>query len=128
MVRPGMLSALERVARLRAEQELKKLAAFRRHVLAAHEQVEASRAAMAQSYAADAPLSVPEARMANAQAGRAARDLARAQAELARMQPRFDQMRERAGREFGRAEVLAEMADAALTRARQKRDRELSGE
>lgn len=128
MVKPGMLSALERVARLRAEQELKKLAAFRLHVMAAHEQVEASRAAMAQSYAADAPLSVAEARMANAQAGRAARDLSRAQAELARMQPRFDQMRERAGREFGRAEVLAKMAENALIAARQRRERGQMGE
>ncbi|MBW7055455.1 hypothetical protein KY389_01940 [Paracoccus bogoriensis] len=123
MVRPAMLSALERVARLRAEQELKKLAAFRRHVLAAHHQVEASRAAMAQSYAAQAPLSVAEARMANAQAGRAARDLARAQADLARMQPRFDQMRERAGRELGRAEVLSRMAETALLAVRQRRER-----
>lgn len=120
MVKLHDLAALERIARLRAEQELKKLAAFRSHVLAAHERAEASRAAMAQSYAAAAPLGIAEARMANVQAGRAARDLARAQQDLRQMQPRFDMLRQHAGREFGRAEALAELSRGAHRAARKR--------
>lgn len=120
MVSPGDLAALERIARLRAEQELKKLAAFRPHIDAAEQQARAARAAMAQSYAARAPLSVAEARMANAQAGRAARDLARAQREIDRLQPRFEALRQRAAREFGRAEVLARLSRQSAKALRQR--------
>lgn len=122
MVNRRELAALERMARLRAELELKKLAAFRIHVLAAHERAEASRAAMEQSYAAAAPLGIAEARMANVQAGRAARELARAQHDLSQMQPRFDMLRQHAGREFGRAEALAELSRAERRAARKRSD------
>lgn len=123
MVGSQPLAALGQIARLKAEQELKKLAAFRSHVLAAHQRADASRAAMQQSYAAAAPLSMAEARMANAQAGRAARELARAERDLRQMQPRFDLLRGQAAREFGRAEALAELSRQALQDWRQRRDR-----
>lgn len=123
MVGPQALLALGQIARLKAEQELKKLAAFRGHVLAAHQRADASRAAMTQSYTAAAPLSVAEARMANAQAGRAARELARAEHDLRQMQPRFELLRGQAAREFGRAEALNELSRLSLMEARQRRQR-----
>lgn len=100
------LAALERIARLRAERELKKFAAFSAHMNAARARVDSLQAVLEQSYSSTAPLSLPEARMANAQAGRAARELRRAGQELSRLEPRFDAAREQAAREFGRAEVL----------------------
>ncbi|MDP5308565.1 hypothetical protein [Paracoccus spongiarum] len=104
------LAALERLARLKAERELQKFAAFSTHMAAARQRVDAMQAALSQSYASTAPLSLSEARMANAQAGRAARELRRADAELARLTPRFEAARQEAAREFGRAEVLLELA------------------
>lgn len=104
------LAALERIARLKAERELKKFAAFSAHMTAARQRVEALQAALDQSYRSTAPLGLAEARMANAQAGRAARELRRADQELHRLRPRFDAARQDAVREFGRAEVLLELA------------------
>lgn len=108
------LKRLEQVARLKAELELKKFAAFSAHVTAARERVEGARVALIQCYDAVAPLGVAEARAANAQAGRSARDIARAEAELARMMPRFDVARQAAAREFGRAEALYDLSLKAL--------------
>lgn len=126
MVSPAKLAALERIARLKADREMRKLAAFREMVLSAQERVAASQHALGQSYSSAAPLSVPEARMANAQAGRSARDMARAKAELEHLQPRFDKLREAACREFGRAEALAELGRQAL-QARVKRTDDIGG-
>ncbi|MDM7458863.1 MAG: hypothetical protein P3W94_005835 [Paracoccus sp. (in: a-proteobacteria)] len=100
---------------------MRKLAAFRASVLSAQQRVEAAQHALGQSYRSAAPLSVPEARMANVQAGRAARDMAQATAELHHLQPRLDILRQAASREFGRAEVLAELA-RQVARARDKRN------
>lgn len=115
------LADLERIARLKAEQELKKLAAFSVHMSAARQRVEAMQAALDQSYRSVAPLTVSEARMANAQAGRAAREMRRADQELARMQPRFEAARKDAAREFGRAEALLELAQKQERDAQQRR-------
>lgn len=104
------LAALERIARLKAERELQRFAAFSAHMMAARQRVDGLEAVLEQSYRSAAPLGISEARMANAQAGRAARELRRADQELARLQPRFEAARQDAAREFGRAEVLLELA------------------
>ena len=107
------LAQLERIARIKAERELKRFAAFSLHMTQAQNHVGAMRTALDQSYRSTAPLSVAEARIANAQAGRSARELHQAEAEVARMLPRFD-----AAREFGRAEVLLTLS--AARRAEEK--------
>lgn len=104
------LAQLERIARIKAERELKRFAAFSLHMKHAQGQADAMRTALDQSYRSAAPLSVAEARIANTQAGRSARDLRQAEQELARMQPRFEAARRDAAREFGRAEVLLGLA------------------
>ncbi|MFC3168174.1 MULTISPECIES: hypothetical protein [Paracoccus] len=108
------LAQLERIARIKAERELKRFAAFSLHMARAQGHADAMRTALDQSYRSTAPLSVAEARIANAQAGRSARELRQAEQEVARMLPRFDAARRDAAREFGRAEVL-------LTLSAQKR-------
>lgn len=100
------LAQLERIARIKAERELKRFAAFSLHMARARTHAGAMQTALDQSYRSEAPLTVAEARIANAQAGRSARDLRQAEAEVARMLPRFDAARRDAAREFGRAEVL----------------------
>lgn len=115
------LAQLERIARLKAERELKRFAAFSLHMKQAQHRADAMRTALDQSYRSTAPLSVAEARIANAQAGRSARELNQAETEVARMQPRFDAARRDAAREFGRAEVLLNLS--ALRRADEKAPR-----
>jgi hypothetical protein len=112
------LAQLERIARIKAERELKRFAAFSLHMTQAQNHVGAMRTALDQSYRSTAPLSVAEARIANAQAGRSARELHQAEAEVARMLPRFDAARRDAAREFGRAEVLLTLS--AARRAEEK--------
>ncbi len=107
------LAQLERLARLKAERELKKFAAFSEHMTVAQRHVDSLQTALRQCYENSAPLSVPEARMANAQSARSARELSRAKAELVRIKPRFEKMRDQAAREFGRAEVLLQLAETA---------------
>lgn len=106
------LAQLERIARIKAERELKRFAAFSLHMTQARTNAEAMRTALDQSYRSTAPLTVAEARIANAQAGRSARELRHAEAEVARMLPRFDAARRDAAREFGRAEVLLSLSAA----------------
>ncbi|MFV0386980.1 MAG: hypothetical protein ACK5L9_23760 [Paracoccus sp. (in: a-proteobacteria)] len=105
------LAALERIARLKAERELKKFAAFRQHMEVARQKVDAAQVSLEQSYRSVAPLTVAAARMANAQAGRSARDLRHAQQELQRLKPRFEAVRKDAMHEFGRAEVLLDLSN-----------------
>ncbi|WP_207100012.1 hypothetical protein [Paracoccus shandongensis] len=115
------LAQLERIARIKAERELKRFAAFSLHMTQARIKADAMRTALDQSYRSAAPLSVAEARIANAQAGRSARELRQAESEVARMLPRFDIARRDAAREFGRAEVLLNLS--ALRRADEKAPR-----
>lgn len=107
------LAQLERIARIKAERELKRFAAFSLHMKQAQHRADAMRTALDQSYRSTAPLSVAEARLANAQAGRSARELHQAESEVARMQPRFEAARRDAAREFGRAEVLLNLSAAS---------------
>lgn len=109
--RLAQLIQLERIARIRADRELTKFAAFSAAMQAQRGLVAAAETALRQSYDSVAPMSVPVARMANVQAGRAARDWQRAVAELTRMTPRYERARQEAAREFGRAEALSGLRD-----------------
>ncbi|MBC9246774.1 hypothetical protein H4P12_08620 [Paracoccus sp. 11-3] len=104
------LRALERIARIKADLELKKFAAFSQHMTQAQRKAEALQMALMQSYRGTAPLSLSEARMANAQAGRSARELKQAERDILRLQPKFEAARKDAAKEFGRAEVLLSLA------------------
>lgn len=115
------LVLLERIARLKAERQLKSFAVFNSYMVQARLRVEALQAALAQSYDSTAPLSVPEARIANAQAGRAARELRHADHELQRLMPRFQIARRQAAQEFGRAEALLSLGRSEAQRLRKDR-------
>ncbi|RJL07562.1 hypothetical protein D3P06_00380 [Paracoccus aestuarii] len=117
----AQLKQLERIARLKAERQLKSFAAFNAHMTAARNRVGALHTSLEQSYDSAAPLTLPEARVANAQAGRAARELRQADQDLQRMTPRFEVARQQAAREFGRAEVLLSLGRDAERAARKER-------
>ncbi|MDP0925761.1 hypothetical protein Q0601_01110 [Paracoccus onubensis] len=108
--RSSDLTRLERIARLKAERELGKFAAINAHMAAARQRVSAMRQTLEQSYRNRAPLSLPIARIETAQAGRVARELWMAEQDAERLKPGFERIRHAAMQEFGRAEVLKELA------------------
>ena len=105
------LSQLRRLAQLKSDLELKRFSAFSNNVNAARSRIDDCENAIAQCYASSAPLSLSDGRVASAQAGEAARDAGRARDDLERMLPRFELARQRAAREFGRAEALRLLAE-----------------
>ena len=122
VARETELAQLGKIARLKADRELKKFAAFRQHFDRAQQRVDGLQDDLARTYASEAPFTIPEARLASLQAARSARDLAQAVAELRRMQPKFDLARRAASREFGRAEVLKSLQETAIAERRARAD------
>lgn len=104
------LARLERIARLKSERELRKFAAINAHMVAAQQRVMMMRQMLEQSYRDQAPLSVSDMRIETAQAGRIARELWTAEQDAERLKPGFERIRQAAAQEFGRAEVLKELA------------------
>lgn len=121
------LALLGKIAQLKADLELKKLAAFNQHVAAARNKVAGLEDDLQTCYRATAPLNVPELRSANAQAGRAARELRHADAELKRLLPRYASMRQLAVREFGRASAISDLTKKLERDAIQDRYRKEEG-
>ena len=119
------LARLQQIARLKADRELKKFAAFRQHYDRAQQRIDGLQDDLARTYASQAPFTIAEARLANLQAARLARDLTQATGELRQMQPKFDAARLAAAREFGRAEVLKSLKEMAQAdrKARDGQDR-----
>lgn len=103
------LARLEQVARLKADIELKKFAAFRRHIATLQGQVDQLQAALLQEYARDAGTSAAQMRLAHACTRHAAAAHMAAEAELHRLTPAFEAARSTAQREFGRAEVIGQL-------------------
>ena len=104
------LAQLERIARLKSERELGKFAAINAHMVVAQQRVVAMRKMLEHSYRDGASLSLPDLRIETAQAGRIARELWVAEQEVERLKPGFERIRHAAMQEFGRAEVLKELA------------------
>lgn len=104
------LAQLRRLAQLKSDIELKRLSAFSNNLAATRLRIDECDNTIAQCYASVAPMSLSDGRVASAQAGEAARDAARAREDLERMLPRFELARQRAAKEFGRAEVLRVLA------------------
>lgn len=122
---PADLARLERVARLRADTELKRFAAFRRHVAGLRAESQRLEAELLAEAARGAPATVAEARMAHALTRHTAGERLAAEGEIDRLAPAFAAARLAAVREFGRAEVIAELgrrAEQARTLDRRRRE------
>lgn len=100
------LGKLERIARLKSDLEMRRFSAFRAHLIAARERVTRIEGELEAIYRSDSPFSVNEARLTNAIACEKSQALLTAEADLQQLLPGFDAARQRAMREFGRAEVL----------------------
>ncbi|TRW95506.1 hypothetical protein FNJ84_16130 [Paracoccus sp. M683] len=104
------MAQLARLAQLKSDLELKRFAAFSTNVEAARQRIEACEEAVARCYASAAPMTLAEARVASAQAGEMSRNAERGRRELQMMLPRFELARQRAAKEFGRANVLESLS------------------
>ncbi len=106
-----MLTRLAKLAEIRSDVELKRFAAFRRHVDTLAAQQNEQRDRLGHIFAQDEAFSIEGARLASIEAGRLAREMARLEAELDRIRPGFDAARSRAMREFGRVRALEQLAE-----------------
>lgn len=121
------LAGLGRIARLKADLEMRHFAAYRAHVEAARHRVGQLEEDLRALYLAETPFSIAEAKLANAMAGERSRALAEAEHELARMLPGYEQARQAAAREFGRAEAIRRIRDDLAAEARLHRQRKDAG-
>ena len=116
------LAALERLARLRADRELRKFAAFRDHMAGLEARRDGLEASLLAGYRTETAFSVVEARRSHALTRATALDLRRCEQEALELRPRFEAARKQALREFGRAEILARLRDEGRAQARANRD------
>lgn len=121
------LAGLERIARLKADMEMRRLAAFRAHVEAARHRIGQLEAELEAIYRADRPFSIAEARLTNALAGERSRALLAAEEDLARILPGYELARQAAAREFGRGEAVHALRQDLIAQRRQDRLRRGGG-
>lgn len=107
------LRKLQRVAELKSDMELRRFSAFRAHMAQLHAAIDDQKRLLQQEFTAERPFSVAEAQLSAALAGAAARRITATEAEITRMTPNFEKARQKAIREFGRAQVLKKIADDA---------------
>ncbi|QRZ13237.1 hypothetical protein JWJ88_00825 [Paracoccus methylovorus] len=117
------LAGLERIARLKADVEMRRLAAFRAQVEAVRHRIGQLEAELETTYRADQPFSIAEARMTNAMAGERSRALLAAEEELARILPGYELARQAAAREFGRGEAVHSLRKNLAAQIRKDRIR-----
>lgn len=121
--RSDQLAQLERLARLKADRELRRYSAFRAQSDAMQRQIDDARAEL--SAAAATPLTDAPSGWAatTALVGYHAGQLHRAEDSLDRLRPGLDAARTTAARAFGRAEALAELRRLTIARDREEKQR-----
>lgn len=120
--REQQLAQLERLARLKADRELRRFSAFRAQSDAMQSQIDLARDEL--SAAATTPLSQAPSAWAAAAAlvGYHAGQMHQAEDALDRLRPGLDAARTTAARAFGRAEALGQLR--RLTRQRDREDKQ----
>lgn len=119
---PEGLARLEQLARLRADRELRKFSSFRQHMTGLQARMATLEGEVLAGYPAEGAFSLAEARRSHAMTRAAAQDLRRNEEELIALRPRFELARQQAIREFGRAEVLAQLRARVAADRRARRD------
>ena len=110
------LSKLAQLAELRSDAELKRFAAFRRHVEALTAERAERRAMLHDLLIRQEQFTLSGAASANVQAGRLARDIARIDHEIERLRPNYKAALQKAKTEFGRARVLEQLEEREQAR------------
>lgn len=119
----NQLGQLERLARIKADRELRRFAAFRAQSQAMAAQINAARGDLAAAAAVPVPDLLTQWQMTTAIVGYHAHHLHRAEAEMERLRPGLDAARTAAALAFGRAEALAELRRLTIAQDRNDRQR-----
>lgn len=117
------LGQLERIARIKADRELRRFAAFRAQSQAMQTHIDTARGDLAAAAAVPVPDLLAQWQMTTAIVGYHAHHLHRAEADLERLRPGLDAARSAAALAFGRAEALAELRRLTLVQERHDRQR-----
>lgn len=125
--RPEKLAALARLARLRSDQELRHFAELRQQMAGLEGRIASLEGEVLAGYPAEGGFSLAEARRSHAMTRAAAQDLRRQEEALLTLRPRFEAARQQAVREFGRAEVLAQLQGRAVAEHRTRREARTAG-
>jgi len=122
------LRSLEHVARLKANLELRRFAALRRHVAAIDARIGALEAELEATAAVwGEAATLAEMRRVNALTRAAVEDREETMALRAKLEPAHEAARQAAAKAFGRAEAMAELARMAEAETRRRRARRLEG-
>lgn len=103
------LSALEQVAKLRSDIEMKKFSIFRAKVVAVQARIAQLEDQLQRYYTVPVAFSLEEARLTSALTVETLQSLAREKSHLERMLPAFELARAAATKEFGRVQVLRQL-------------------
>lgn len=120
------LGQLERLARLKADRELRLYSAWRNQSDAMQREVDMVRGELAQAVAAPVDGAPGQWQLATALVGYRAGQLHRAEDALTRLKPGLDAARAAAAKAFGRAEALADLRRMTASSERLDRQRRSS--
>ncbi|WBU53139.1 hypothetical protein [Paracoccus sp. SCSIO 75233] len=118
--RAGQLDMLARVAKIRADAELKRFAAFRQHFDLLDTQRRDQQSRLAGIFPHGTAFSVSEARLRVHEASGIAVEIARLHQEQQCMRPGFETARQKAVAAFGRRQVLEVLAEQERCRNRRR--------
>lgn len=121
--RSDQLRALARLARMRADLELRRYAAYRAQADEMRRHVDTIRDELHAAMTTPAGDALDQWRLTTALVGYRAGRLHRAEDGLARMQPAMDAARKNATVAFGRAEALVQLQRMTVAKDREARDR-----
>lgn len=119
----GQLGALARLARIKADADLRRYAAYRAHSEAMQRQVDALRTDLAEAIAAPGADRLDQWRLTTAVVAYRTGQAQHAEVALARMKPGLEAARRAATLAFGRAEALSSLQQLREDQERRKAER-----
>lgn len=117
------LGKLARIARIKADADLRRYSAYRAHTDAMQRQVDAIRAELTETIAAPVPDALDQWRLTTALVAYRAGEAQRSEVALARMKPGLDAAHRTAVVAFGRAEALLQLRQLNLAQERKEAER-----
>lgn len=117
------MAQLARIARAKADLELRRYAGYRGHADAMRRHIESARDELTQAMAAPPTDAMDQWRLATALVGYRAGQLHRAEEALLRMQPALAAARAAAATAFGRAEAIAELRRLTVRQEQEEKAR-----
>ena len=121
--RADQLGQLARLARIKADADLRRYSAYRAHADAMQRQVDALRAELSEAIATPVTDALDQWRLTTALVAYRTGQAQRGEVALGRMKPGLEAARQAAALAFGRAEALAQLQRLTLAEERQRKER-----